>query len=128
MRRNFVPRISFYTKFKVTVPDICGYALLHLSRWHVIIKFCATRHCAAQDGEKFAWSFDDFGNRINQALVITRLMSFHTWHNRCHDVLRATIFRKEDFAARAGSLRGFDADEFVFVGQDLRTWAHFATS
>jgi hypothetical protein len=28
------------------------------------------------------------------------------------------MFRKEDFDARAGGFRGFDEDEFVFVGQD----------
>jgi hypothetical protein len=33
------------------------------------------------------------------------------------------MFRKEDFDARAGGLRGFDEDEFVFMGQDHRTWA-----
>ena len=32
------------------------------------------------------------------------------------------MFRKEDFDARAGGLRGFDEDEFVFVGKDHRTW------
>jgi hypothetical protein len=30
------------------------------------------------------------------------------------------MFRKEDFDARAGGLRGLDEDEFVFVGQDHR--------
>ena len=30
------------------------------------------------------------------------------------------MFRKEDFNARAGGLRRFDEDEFVFVGQDHR--------
>ena len=48
-------------------------------------------------------------------------MSFNTWHNRRHDVLRTTMFRKEDFDACAGGLRGFDENEFVFVGQDHRT-------
>ena len=33
------------------------------------------------------------------------------------------MFRKEDFDARAGCLRGFDEDEFVFVGQDHRNAA-----
>ena len=37
------------------------------------------------------------------------------------------MFRKEDFDARAGGLRGFDEDEFVFVGQDHRTWATAVT-
>ena len=51
-------------------------------------------------------------------------MSFNTWHNRRHDVLRTTMFRQKHFDARAGGLRGFDEDEFVFVGQDHQTWAN----
>ena len=30
------------------------------------------------------------------------------------------MFRKEDFDARAGGLRGLDEDEFIFMGQDHR--------
>ena len=127
MRQKFVPRISFYTKFEVAVPDIHGNALLHLARRHVIIKFRAARHCVAQRGEKLAWSLEDFGNRINQALVVTRLMSLNTWHNRRHDVLRTTMFGQKHFDARARGLGGFDEDEFVFVGQDHRTWANAVT-
>jgi hypothetical protein len=37
------------------------------------------------------------------------------------------MFRKEDFDARAGGLRGLDEDEFVFVGQDHRTGAGAVT-
>jgi hypothetical protein len=37
------------------------------------------------------------------------------------------MFRKEDFDACAGGLRGLDEDEFVFVGQDHRTWANAVT-
>ena len=47
-------------------------------------------------------------------------MSVNTRHNRRHDILGTTMFRKKDFDARAGGLRGFDEDEFVFVGQDHR--------
>ena len=47
MRQNLVPRVSFYTKFEVTVPDVGGNALLHFARRHVIIKFCAARRCLA---------------------------------------------------------------------------------
>jgi hypothetical protein len=54
-------------------------------------------------------------------------MSFNTWHNRRHDVLRTTMFRKKDFDACAGGLRRFDEDEFVFVGQDHRTRANAVT-
>ena len=38
------------------------------------------------------------------------------------------MFRQKDFDARAGSLRRFDEDEFVFVGQDHRTWVNTVTS
>jgi hypothetical protein len=34
------------------------------------------------------------------------------------------MFRQKDFDARAGGLRRFDEDEFVFVGQDHRTRAN----
>ena len=54
-------------------------------------------------------------------------MSFNTWRNRRHDVLRTTTFRQEDFDACAGGLCGFDEDEFVFVGQDHQTWANAVT-
>src|SRR4029077_5882599 len=54
-------------------------------------------------------------------------MSFNTRHDRRHDVLRPTMFREENFDACAGGLRGFDEDEFVFVGQDHRTWANAVT-
>src|SRR6267378_2729689 len=54
MRQKFVPRISFYTKFEVAIPNGGGNALLHLARRHVVIKFCAARHCVAQRGEKLA--------------------------------------------------------------------------
>ena len=37
------------------------------------------------------------------------------------------MFRQKDFDACAGGLRGFDEDEFVFVGQDHRTWANAVT-
>lgn len=65
MRQNFVPRISFYTKFEVTVPDVGGNPLPYLACRHVIVKFCAARHGMAQRGEKFAWSLEDLGNRID---------------------------------------------------------------
>jgi hypothetical protein len=93
MRQKFVPRISFYTKFEVIFPDIHGNALLHLACRHVVVKFRATCDCVLQRGEKFVRSFEDFGNRINESLVITRLMLFDRRHNRRDDVLRATMSR-----------------------------------
>ena len=118
MRQNLVPWISFHAKFEVAVPDLRVNSLLHLARRHVIIKLCVTRHCVAQRGEKLAWSFEDFGNRINESFVIARLMSFDRRHNRRDDVLRAAMFRQKDFDACAGGLRRLDENELVFVGQD----------
>ena len=37
------------------------------------------------------------------------------------------MFRQKDFDARAGRLRGFDEDEFVFVGQDHQRWVKAVT-
>src|SRR5262249_45657213 len=65
MRQKLVPRISFHAEFEVPVPNVRGNALLHLTRRHVIIKFCAARHCMVQSGEEFAWAFEDLGNWIN---------------------------------------------------------------
>src|SRR6188472_2133524 len=105
MRQNLVPWISFHAKFEVAVPNVCWNTLLHLACRHVIIKFGAARHCVAQRGEKLAWSFEDFGYRINRALVIARLMSVNTRRNRRHDVLRPAMFREENLDACARGLR-----------------------
>src|SRR6516162_7594010 len=118
MRQDFVPRISFNTKFEVAVPDVGRNALLHLACGHVVVKFRATRHCVAYRGEKFTGSFEDFGNRINESLVITRLMPFNWRHNRRHNVLRTTMFRQENFDACAGGLCRLDKNESVFMGQN----------
>src|SRR4029079_14899836 len=93
MRQNFIPRISFYTKFEVAVPDIDGNALPNLARRHVIIKFRAACHCLTQRRQKLAGSSTDFGNRIDEALVVTRLMACNRRHNRRHDSMRTTMFR-----------------------------------
>ena len=120
MRQNLVPRISFHAKFEVTIPDVGGNAVLHFASRHVIVEFRATRHCVAHHGEKLAGSFEDFGNRINESLVVARLMSDDRWNNRRYDVLRATMPGQEDFDACAGRLRRFDKNEFVFMGQNHR--------
>src|SRR5215471_5466571 len=113
MRQSFVPWISFYAKFEVTVPDLGGNAILHLACRHVVIKFLATHHCVAQRREKLAGTFEDFGNGVNESLVIARLMPFDRWHNRRHDVLRATVFGQEHFDTRASGFRRFDKNESV---------------
>src|SRR5438067_2033140 len=65
MRQRLVPGISFHAKFEVPVPNVRGDALLHLARRHMIIKFCAARHCMPQRRENLTGSLEDFGNRIN---------------------------------------------------------------
>jgi len=82
----------------------------------VVIKFRVTYKRVAQRREKPARPFEDFGNRIDEAFVIARLMSFDWRHNRRHDVLRATMFGQKDFDARTGGFRRFDEDELVFMG------------
>jgi hypothetical protein len=120
VRQNFVPRISFHAKLEVAVPDVGRNAVLHFTRRHMIIKFLATGDCVSQGGEKLAWSFKDFGNRINQSLVIARLMSCDRRRNRRHDVHRPAMFAKENFDARAGGFGRFNEDKFVFVRNDHR--------
>jgi hypothetical protein len=71
-----------------------------------------------QCGEQLAWSFQDFGNRINQAFVIARLMSFDARLDWRYDVLRSAMLRKKDFDACASGLGRLDEDESVFVRQD----------
>src|SRR4030095_7027173 len=68
-----------------------------------------------------------FRNRVDESLVISRLMSCNRRHNRRHDILWTTMLGKEDFDAGPGRFRRFDEDEFVLVGQDHRTWANAPT-
>src|SRR6516164_6076801 len=116
MRQNFVPWISLHAKLEVTIPDLGGNAIFRLAGWHVVIKFRATQHRVTQRREKLAGTFEDFGNGINESLVIARLMPFDRWHNRRHDVLRATVFGQEHFDTRAGGFRRFDKNESVLMG------------
>jgi hypothetical protein len=118
MRQNLVPRISFHAKFEVAVPKLAGNALLHKRRRHMIVEFFAAGDGVSQRGEKFARSFEDFGNWINESPVIARLMSFDWRSNRCHDVRRTALFREKDLNARACGLYRFDKDQFVFVRND----------
>ena len=118
MRQNFVPWISLHAKFEVTVPDLGGNAILHLACRHVIIKFRTACHCVVQYRENPAGTFEDFGNWVNESLVIARLMPFERRHNRRDDVLRATMSGQEHFDTRAGGFRRFDKDESVLMGQD----------
>jgi len=82
------------------------------------VKLFATRDCVPQRGEEFAPSFENFGNRVDESLVIARLMPFNRWRDRRDDVSRAAIFRKENLNAGACSLCRLNKDEFIFVRQD----------
>jgi len=118
MRQNLVPGISLHAKLKVAVPDVGWNAASDLACRHVIIKLIAACDRASQHREEFAWSFYDFGNWVNESLVIAGLMSFDQRRNRRHDVLRATLLRQENLNAGAGGLCRLDEDEFVFVRKD----------
>ena len=118
VRQNFVPRISFHTKFEVARPDLTGNTVPDFRCWHVVIKFVATCDGVSQRREEFAWAFEDFGDGIDESLVITRLMPCHRWKDRGHNIGRAALLRKKNLDARAGRLRRLDKDELVFMRND----------
>ena len=120
VRQNFVPRISLYAKFEVVVPDFARNALLHEGRRHMVVEFLTTRDCMLQRGEKPARSFEDFGDWIDESLVVTRLMLRDRRSDRGHDVRGATLFRKENLNARACGLCRLDKDKIVLVRNDHR--------
>src|SRR5438874_4677755 len=121
MGQNFVQRISFYAKLEVTVPNSAGNALLYLKCRHVTVKFFATRECVPQSGEEFTGSFTDFGDRVNESLIIARLMPFNRRCDRRDDVSRAAMSREKNLNAGACGLRRLNEDEFMFVGQNHGT-------
>ena len=118
MRQNFVPRISFHAKFEVAIPNLAGNALLRLRCRHVTVKFLATSDCVSQRGKEFARPFEDFRNRVNESLVIARLMSFDRRRDRRQDVGGPAVSREENFDARACSFCRLNKDEFIFVRKD----------
>ena len=69
----------------------------------------------SQCRENFVRPLKDLRDRINETLIIARLMSFDRRRNRRHNIVRAALPRQEDLNARAGGLRGLDENEFVFV-------------
>ncbi len=84
----------------------------------MVIKFVATCDGVSQRREEFAWAFEDFGDGIDESLVITRLMPFDRWKDRRHDIGRAALLREKNLNARACGLRRLDKDESVFVRND----------
>src|SRR5437870_12129179 len=91
MRQDFVPRISFDAKLEVTVPDFARNSLLHERRRHMVVEFVVTCDGVSQRGVEFAWAFKDFGDGIDESLVITSLMSVDRWNDRRHDILRVAL-------------------------------------
>ncbi len=69
----------------------------------------------SQRREKFAWPFEDFGNRVDKSLAISRLMAFDWGLDRRHDIGGTAAFRKKDFNTRARGFCGLNENEFVFV-------------
>ena len=86
----------------------------------MVVEFLTTGDCMLQHGEKPARSFEDFGDWIDESLVVTRLMLRDRRSDRCHDVRGATLFRKENLNARACGLCRLDKDKIVFVRNDHR--------
>src|SRR5205814_10511308 len=75
MRQNFVPRISFHTKFEVAIPNPPSNALLDKRCRHMIVEFLAARECMPQRGQEFVRPPTTFGSRIDEFLIVTRLVS-----------------------------------------------------
>jgi len=121
MRQDFVPRISFDAKLEVTVPDFARNSLLHERRRHMVVEFVVTCDGVSQRGEEFAWAFKDFGDGIDESLVITSLMPFDRWKDRRHDIRRAALLCEKNLNARARRLRCLNKDKLVFVRNDHET-------
>jgi len=88
---------------------------LHEGCRHVTVKFLATGDCVSQRGKEFARPFEDFRNRVNESLVIARLMSFDRRRDRRQDVGGPAVSREENFDARACSFCRLNKNEFIFV-------------
>ena len=82
------------------------------------VKLFATRDRVPQRGEEFARSFENFGDRVNESLIIARLMSLNRWRDRRHDIHTAAASREKNFNAGACGLCRFDKDKLVFVRND----------
>jgi hypothetical protein len=71
-----------------------------------------------QCGDDFVRRLNNSRDRVNESLVITRLMPFDRWKDRRYDIRRAALLRKKNLNARACGLRCLDKDESVLVGND----------
>ena len=84
----------------------------------MIVEFVATNECGMQCRDDSVRPLNNRWDRINESLVITRLMPFDRWKDRRHDIRRAALLGEKNLNARACGLRGLDKDESVFVRND----------
>jgi hypothetical protein len=84
----------------------------------MIVEFIALDECGVQCGDDFVGPLNEWRNRINESLVITRLMPFDRWKDRRYDIRQAALLREKNLNARACGLRCLDKDEPVLVGND----------
>ena len=84
----------------------------------MIVEFVTTFNRVSQRREEFDWAFEDFGDGIDESLVITRLMPFDRWKDRRHDIRRAALLGEKNLNARACGLRRLNKDESVLVRND----------
>jgi hypothetical protein len=84
----------------------------------MVIKFVATCDGVSRHGEEFAWAFEDFGDGIDESLVISRPMPFDRRKDRRYDIRRVALLGKKNLNARACGLRRLDKDESVLVRND----------
>jgi hypothetical protein len=84
----------------------------------MVVEFVPVDECGLQCGGDFVWPLNNCRDRIDESLVITRLMTCDWWKDRRYDIGRTALLREENLNARAGSLRRLEEDESVFVRND----------
>ena len=86
----------------------------------MVVEFLTTDDCLSQCGKESGRPLKNYGNRIDETLVVARLMPRDRRSDRGHDVHGARLFRKENLNARAGGFCRLDKDKLVFVRNDHR--------
>ena len=86
----------------------------------MVVEFLMTGDCMLQHGEKPARSFEDFGDWIDESLVVAWLMPLDRRSDRRHDVHGAALLRKKDLDTRASGFCCLDKDKLVFVRNNHR--------
>ena len=86
----------------------------------MVVELLAARECMPQRGQEFVRPLKNFGDWIDESLVVTRLMLRNRRSYRRHDVCGAALLGKENLNARARGFCRFDKDKLVFVRNDHR--------